>query len=127
MRYPAVAVVMVLLLAGCEPPPKAQPPGVAPVAAPAQVAPSAPPPGVVDAKDAKRVWTQADVEQFLREDLDLKTVSLKPTGNNGYQGTGEMAEGTVCTIVVKQVIGGIQADWTTATGHGRTTFGNPVP
>src|SRR5262249_24117866 len=93
----------------------------------APAAPGALPPGTIEAKDATGVWNQAQVEQFIQEDLKLATLNLKSAGQHDYDGTGTDAEGLAYTIKVKQVPGGIRVDWKHATGEGKITFGNPVP
>ena len=133
MRFSLLAVLLTILL-GCERPPQPQPrPTAGPPAppggppSPGSSAPSSLPPGTIEAKDATGVWNQTQVEEFIREDLKLTSMSLKSAGKNDYEGTGADAEGVAYTLKVKQVPGGIRVDWTHPTGHGKITFGNPVP
>jgi hypothetical protein len=68
------------------------------------------------------------VEQYLRENLKLSSLSLESTGDNGYKGTGKGQDGqTFTSIIVKQVPGGIKTTWSTPNGDGKMSFGNPVP
>jgi len=114
MHYQLLATLLIVLLVGCEPPP-AQP-------GPATTSPAAAP-----TMGATTVWNQAQVEQFLKEEFELKTIALQSTGSDNYQGTGADAEGTIYTLTVIQVPGGIKVEWRTTTGHGAITFGKPVP
>lgn len=121
-----VAALLVALLAGCQPPLGTQAP-VQQGPPPPPPPPGTPAPSAIQAKDATGVWSQSQVEQFLKEELALTTISLRSTGNNGYQGTATDVEGIAYTLTVKQVPGGIKVDWTHSTGKGTITFGNPVP
>jgi hypothetical protein len=73
------------------------------------------------------VWSQTQVEEFLKQELALTTIALKSTGGDNYEGTGADAEGIAYTLVVKQVLGGIKVEWKHSTGNGTITFGKPVP
>lgn len=124
MRWIRIALLCGFGLAvGCEPPPKNRS-GV-----PAnQVQPPADPAaGTIQAEDATGVWNQSQVDQYLRETIKLVELQLTPVGNNGYTATGRDGAGNEYTIQVKQAPGGIRAEWTSATGSGRSRFGNPVP
>ena len=112
MRYQLFAAVLIVILNGCEPP-NAQ-----------SVPPAA---GATQSMDPTSVWNQTQVEEFLRQELELTTIAIKSTGGDGYQGTGVDAEGTSYTLVVKQVTGGIKVEWSHVSGNGTITFGNPVP
>lgn len=126
MRCQLIAVLLCIFLIGCEPPPKAMTPAK-PGAVPGTPPAPPPPPGVIPASEATGVWSQAQVEEFLKQEFALTTISLQSTGNHGYQGTGTDAEGIAYKLIVKQVPGGIKIDWTTSSGNGKITFGNPVP
>jgi hypothetical protein len=113
MRYQLLATMLIVFLVGCEPPP-AQP-------GPATTSPAAAPMGPTT------VWNQAQVEQFLKEELALTTIELRSTGGDNYQGKGADAEGSDYTLIVKQVPGGIKVEWRHQSGNGTIGFGKPVP
>jgi len=73
------------------------------------------------------VWSQAQVEAFLKEEFKFTTVAMKSTGGDNYQGTGVDPGGLTYTFTFKQVPGGYKLDWRTESGNGDITFGNPVP
>jgi hypothetical protein len=114
MRGQLIATMLLVFLIGCEPPS-------------AQQVPAALPPGGVQTMDPTSVWNQAQVEEFVRQELELTTIALKSTGGDGYQGTGADAHGTNYTLIVNQVKGGIKVEWTHQSGNGKFSFGNPVP
>jgi hypothetical protein len=114
MRYQLLATMLIVFLTGCEPP-QAQP-------GPATTSPAAAP-----TMGATTVWNQAQVEQFLKDELALTTIAIKSTGGDNYQGTGADAEGSAYTLIVKQVPGGIKVEWRHQSGNGTIGFGKPMP
>jgi hypothetical protein len=112
MRYQLLATMPIVFLIGCEPP-NSQP---------------WPPAGsAIQTMDPTSVWNQTQVEEFLRQELELTTIAIKSTGGDGYQGTGADAEGTTYTLIVKQVPGGFKVEWSHVSGNGTIVFGKPVP
>jgi hypothetical protein len=73
------------------------------------------------------VWNQTQVEEFFKEEFKFTTIALKSTGGHNYQGTGTDPGGLTYTLTFKQVPGGYKAEWSTESGNGTITFGNPVP
>ena len=112
MRYQLLATMLIVFLVGCEPP---------------NAQPGAPAAGAVPTMGPTTVWSQAQVEQFLKEELELTTIALQSTGGDNYQGTGADAEGSDYTLIVKQVPGGIKVEWRHQSGNGTIGFGKPVP
>jgi hypothetical protein len=121
MRCQLLATLLSLFLAGCEPPPQAQP------LSPPPASTGGAPPSVAVPSVATGTWTQTEVETFLREELAITTMSLRSTGGHNYQGTGTDKDGIAYTLVVKQAPGGVRVDWSHSTGNGLITFGKPVP
>ncbi|HEX5102500.1 MAG TPA: hypothetical protein VFV87_01735 [Pirellulaceae bacterium] len=114
MRSQLSLALLFVFLSGCEPP--QAPPGSAPA-----------PPGAAPTMSATSVWSQTQVEEFFKEEFQFTTIALKSTGGHNYQGTGVDPEGLTYTLTFQQVPGGYKAEWSTESGNGAITFGNPVP
>ncbi len=133
------AVILLMVLAGCEdegpapaPMTPSNPNAVAPSAStgtpPAATVPSSVFSGApIEASQATGVWNQQQVEQWLTQMLKLTSVRLTPGGANSYTGQATSADGQNYDLSVKQVPGGIACRYTFGTGgKGRIAFGNPV-
>jgi hypothetical protein len=59
---------------------------------------------------ASRLWTQAEVEAWIREDLGLAEMTLTPGENGIYTGTGKDNAGVKYTLKVTQKPGQIVLD-----------------
>ena len=59
---------------------------------------------------ASHLWTQAEVEAWIREDLGLAEMSLTPGSNGSYTGTGKDDGGVVYKLKVTQRPGQIVLD-----------------
>jgi hypothetical protein len=112
MRYQLLATMPIIFLIGCEPP---------------NAQPGPPAASAIQTMSPTSVWNQTQVEEFLKQELALTTITIKSTGGDGYEGTGADAEGTTYTLIVKQVPGGIKVEWSHVSGNGTITFGKPVP
>jgi hypothetical protein len=120
MKHSLVATLCVLIagFAGCDQPANNTSP-------PTRVAA---PPGAILAEDARGVWSQSQVEEYLKQDLKLSQLSLTPAGGDDYTGTGTTADDRTLQLQVKQVPGGIACTFEDGQGgSGRIAFGNPVP
>lgn len=126
MKVPIPAATALFLLcgiAGC--PDTASNPSSTP-------APAANPPSggqaPIPASQATEIWTQSQVEQWLKKDLKLTELTLSPDGNGNYKGTGRNDTGLALQLTVTQVPGGIACEFSGGPGNsGRIAFGNPVP
>jgi hypothetical protein len=99
-----------------------------PFPAPTEHGPGQLPSGIQIALEADGYWTQAQVEQWLRESLRLGQLQLVPALNHGYSGSGRSQDGLTYQLTVKQVLGGIRCDFTFGSGGGGfISVGNPVP
>ena len=76
---------------------------------------------------ATGIWSQAQVETWLREKLKLTELTLTSTGSGNYTGQGKDATGKVLQLKVMQVPGGIACEHSSGPGNaGRISFGNPI-
>lgn len=86
------------------------------------------PPAAVSSEDATGVWTRTQVEQYVKENLKLKTVSLQSAGGDNYSGMGTAQDGRVVNLKIRQVPGGIRCEYEDDRGGtGSIAFGNAVP
>lgn len=104
-------------------PPAAQSPAsTAPAASGSTSGPTGAP---IRAEDATGVWNQAQVEQYLTEELKLASVNIKSAGGADYRGTAVAQDGRNLTLAVQQVPGGIHVDYADDRGgSGSMSFGN---
>ncbi|MDB5320662.1 MAG: hypothetical protein JWN40_2293 [Phycisphaerales bacterium] len=74
---------------------------------------------------ASRLWTQAEVEAWIREDLALVETSLAPGSGGSYTGTGKDEGGVVYKLNVTQRPGEIVLDHESParTAPGKVTTG----
>jgi len=136
------ALATIVGAAGCEPANQPAPAGItisggtppagitisdgtppAPPAAPGVVSGEAPP----RLKKPSGYFTQAKIEEMLRDQLEAREISLRSAGGHDFTGTLKSGENTL-TIKIKQVDGGIK--WWHDNGRGGTgtfSWGNPVP
>lgn len=125
---PCTLAVLLVLGVGCDAKGRfAIPGGSQPVIKP-PVSTSAP----IRAEDATGVWNQAQVEQYLTEELELASVSIQSAGGADYRGTAVAQDGRNLTLNVQQVPGGIHVDYADDRGgsgsrsFGSMTFGDSV-
>jgi hypothetical protein len=133
-----LALAVVLAAAGCQPPPQPAPAGTTNALGIPPAPP--PPPGAAPAGAAvagqataqlqkpKGYFTQAQIEQMLREQWNVVELDLRSTGGHNFAGTIKVADGQTLTLKIKQVDGGIK--WWHDNGRGGTgtfAWGNPVP
>jgi hypothetical protein len=81
---------------------------------------------------ASRLWTQSEVDAWIRDDLGLVELSLTPSGAGNFTGTGRDEAGRPYTLTVTQKPGQIRCDHKspapTAPGQfksGSIVFGSP--
>jgi hypothetical protein len=59
---------------------------------------------------ASRLWTQSEVDAWIRDDLGLVDLSLTPSGAGKFTGTGRDEAGRPYTLIVTQKPGQIRCD-----------------